>query len=98
MSLTQTQIDEAFAAMGLPAPSAALLASMMAIPDTYDALNAIIELPQVQTAVIPIVSMFDLALGHDPSVGDPVLDGVGRRVSGGDGIGIRRIAVVCQRV
>ena len=67
MSLTQTQVNEAFAALGQPAPSAALLASIMAITDNHAALNAIIALPQVQTADIPIVSMFDLALGHDPS-------------------------------
>jgi len=67
MSLTATQVNEAFVALGQSAPSAALLASIMAIPNNYDALNAIIALPQVQSADIPVVSMFDLALGHDPS-------------------------------
>jgi hypothetical protein len=65
--MTQTQIDAAFAAMGLAPPSSALLASLEAIPDTYTALATIIQLPQVQTSVIPIVTMFDLALGHDPT-------------------------------
>ena len=67
MAMTQTQINEAFAAMGLAPPSSALLASLEAIPDTYTALATIIQLPQVQTSVIPIVTMFDLALGHDPT-------------------------------
>jgi hypothetical protein len=65
--MTQTQIDEAFAAMGLAPPVSALLTSLEAIPDTYTALATIIQLPQVQTSVIPIVTMFDLALGHDPT-------------------------------
>ena len=30
-------------------------------------LNTIIDLPVVQTEVIPILAMFDLALGHDPT-------------------------------
>ena len=67
MSLTTAQVNEAFTALGQPAPSAALLASLLAIPNNYDALNAIIALPQVQSADIPVVSMFDLALGHDPT-------------------------------
>ncbi len=67
MAMTQTQIDEAFAAMGLAPPSSAVLAALEAIPDTYTALATIIQLPQVQTSVTPIVTMFDLALGHDPT-------------------------------
>ena len=67
MSLTSTQIDEIFAAMGLPAPSSAVATSLEAIPNTYDALNTIIDLPEVQSEVIPILAMFDLALGHDPT-------------------------------
>ena len=67
MSLTQTQINEIFASMGLPAPSSAVATSLEAIPNTYDALNTIIDLPEVQTEVIPILAMFDLALGHDPT-------------------------------
>ena len=42
MSLTSTQINEIFAAMGLPAPSSAVATSLEAIPNTYDALNTII--------------------------------------------------------
>ena len=67
MSLTSTQIDEIFAAMGLPAPSSAVATSLEAIPNTYDALNTIIDLPEVQSEVIPILAMFDLSLGHDPT-------------------------------
>jgi hypothetical protein len=67
MSLSQTQINEAFAAMGLPAPSSAVLASLEAISNDYTALNTIIALPEVQSDVMPILAMFDLALGHDPS-------------------------------
>ena len=67
MALTETQINEAFAALGQPAPSSALLASIEAIPDDVAALKTIIALPQVQSQDIPIVSMFDLALGHDPT-------------------------------
>ena len=39
MSLTQTQINEIFASMGLPAPSSAVATSLEAIPNTYDALE-----------------------------------------------------------
>jgi hypothetical protein len=75
MALTQTQIEEAFAAMGLvgppgspnAAPSAAVVTSLEAIGDTYAGLAAIISLPEVQNEVIPILAMFDLSLGHDPT-------------------------------
>ena len=75
MSLTQTQIIDIFDGMGLngppgspnAAPSAAVIASLEALPgDVYAGLNAIIALPEVQTQVIPILAMFDLAYGHDP--------------------------------
>jgi hypothetical protein len=65
-SLTATQINEAFAALGQAPPSSALLASLESL-DQYVALNTIIALPQVVSQDIPIVSMFDLALGHDPT-------------------------------
>jgi len=75
MALTQTQINEIFAAMGLvgppgspnAAPSAAVITSLEAIGDTYAGLNALISLPEVQNQVIPILAMFDLSLGHDPT-------------------------------
>jgi len=67
MPLTQTQIDQAFIAMGLAPPSSALLASLEGIDDFITAINTIIQLPQVQSSVVPIVAMFDLALGHDPT-------------------------------
>jgi hypothetical protein len=75
MSLTTAQIKEAFDAMGLngppgsqnAAPSAAVISTIAAVPDTYQALNDIMSLPEVQSDVIPILAMFDLALGHDPT-------------------------------
>ena len=75
MALTQNQIIDAFDAMGLvgppgspnAAPSAAVITSLEAIGDTYAGLNALISLPEVQNQVIPILAMFDLSLGHDPT-------------------------------
>ena len=75
MSLTPTQINEAFAALGLigpssapnAAPSAAVVASLEGISNNYTALNTIMALPEVQTEDFPVLAMFDLALGHDPT-------------------------------
>ena len=55
---------------------------------TYQALNDIMSLPEVQSDVIPILAMFDLALGHDPTSAtlssmvqiDPVPAGTGKRI------------------
>jgi len=67
MSLSASQIEAAFAALGQAPPSTALLASLEGIGDTYAAIDAIIALPQVQSTDIPIIAMFDLALGHPPT-------------------------------
>ena len=67
MSLTQTQINEVFAALGLPVPSSAILNTLQSVGDDNAALNTIIQLPQVQISDIPILAMFDLALGHAPT-------------------------------
>ena len=98
MAMTQTQIDEAFAAMGLAPPSSALLASLEAIPNTYTALATIIQLPQVQTSVTPIVTMFDLALGHDPTSATLSSMVSVKPVAGPAGLGFRFIAGIRQRL
>ena len=64
MSLTQVQVDENFAALGLSAPSPAELFAIEAIPDTFVAEQIIIDLPQVQLEVLPVAQMFYLATDH----------------------------------
>lgn len=64
MSLTQVQVDENFAALGLPAPPPAEMFAIEAIPDTLVADQTIIDLPQVQSEVVPVAQMFYLATGH----------------------------------
>ncbi len=66
MSFTQNQIDSAFSALGLALPSAAELTALEGVSDYYQAVQTIVALPEVQTEVVPIVQMFDVALGHAP--------------------------------
>ncbi len=75
MSFGQIQVDEAFAALGLEAPSAAETTAIEAVngpivfvPFPADpAAQIIAELPEVQTQVAPVVQMFEAALGHGPT-------------------------------
>ena len=68
MSFTQIQIDDAFEAMGLALPSPAELTALEGMNDDYyQAVQTIVSLPEVQTQVLPIVQMFDVALGHAPT-------------------------------
>ena len=60
-------IDEGFAALGLPQPQPAILTALEAIPDDLTAIATLIELPQVQTQVVPVLQMFELATGHNPA-------------------------------
>jgi hypothetical protein len=64
MSLTEIQVDENFAAFGLPAPPPAEMFALEAIPDTFVAEQTIIDLPQVQSEVLPVAQMFYLATDH----------------------------------
>lgn len=66
MSFTQTQIDNAFSALGLAFPSTAELTALEGVSDYYQAAQTIAALPEVQTEIVPIVQMFDVALGHAP--------------------------------
>jgi len=66
VSFTQTQIDNAFSALGLAFPSVAELTALDGVSDYYQAVQTIVTLPEVQTEVVPIVQMFDVALGHAP--------------------------------
>ena len=68
MSFTQIQIDDAFEALGLALPSPAELTALEGMSaDYYQAVQTIVALPEVQTQVLPIVQMFEVALGHAPT-------------------------------
>jgi hypothetical protein len=67
VSFSQTQIDNAFEALGLAAPDAAELNALENVSDYYQGVQDIVALPEVQTAVAPIVQMFEAALGHAPT-------------------------------
>jgi len=68
VSFTQIQIDNAFEALGLALPSPAELTALEQMNDDYyQAVQTIISLPEVQTQVLPVVQMFDVALGHAPT-------------------------------
>jgi len=68
VSFTQIQIDDAFEALGLALPSPAELTALEGMNDDYyQAVQTIVSLPEVQTQVLPIVQMFDVALGHAPT-------------------------------
>jgi len=66
VSFTQTQIDNAFSALGLVSPSAAELSALEGVSDYDQAVQTIVALPEIQTEVAPIVQMFEAALGHAP--------------------------------
>jgi hypothetical protein len=66
MSLTAHQVDEVFSGLGLPAPGPTNVSAIESIPDNITAELAIEALPEVQTQVVPVVQMFELATGHDP--------------------------------
>src|SRR5580704_14026564 len=84
MGLSATQVDEAFAALGLAPPGAGELMAIESINGPIEfasyfqsgqefefpvlAVTPIItELPEVQEQVVPVVQMFDAALGHFPT-------------------------------
>ena len=67
MSFTQTQIDNAFDALGLALPEAGELTALENISDYYLGVRDIVTLPEVQTEVAPIVQMFETAFGHAPT-------------------------------
>jgi hypothetical protein len=67
MSLSVTQVDEAFAALGLQPPSPPVMTALTSVPNTYQAAYDLIALPEVQSIDAPIVEMFDVALGHEPT-------------------------------
>ena len=59
------QIDEGFDALGLPPPQPGIINALEAISDDETAIAIIITLPDVQSQVLPVLQMFDLATGHD---------------------------------
>lgn len=67
MSFTQTQIDNAFEALGLALPDAGELTALENVSDYYQGVQDIVALPEVQTEVAPIVQMFEAAFGRGPS-------------------------------
>lgn len=67
MSFTQTQIDEAFATLGLAPPGPGELTALENVSDYYQAVQDIVTLPEVQTEVAPIVQMFEAAFGRGPA-------------------------------
>src|ERR1700735_3695061 len=84
MGFSQSQVDSAFAALGLMPPDPAELFAIESISGNLvlvdyvqsgqefaflvaPATPVIAELPEVQTQVAPVVQMFELATGHDPS-------------------------------
>jgi hypothetical protein len=66
VSFTQTQIDNAFSALGLAPPPAAELTALEGVSDYYQAVQTIASVPEVQAGVAPIVQMFEATLGHAP--------------------------------
>ena len=67
MSFTQTQIDNAFEALGLALPGAGELTALENVSDYYQGVQDIVALPEVQTEVVPIVQMFEAAFGRGPT-------------------------------
>jgi hypothetical protein len=68
VGITAQQIDEAFTNLfGLPPPDPAVLNVFVSIGDYDTVIADIITLPQVQTQVLPVLQMFDLATGHNPT-------------------------------
>ncbi len=65
--LNATQIDDVFSALGLSSPSPAVLSALESIPDTFQTIDTIFSLPEVQAVDFPIMQMFELATGHDPT-------------------------------
>ncbi len=70
MGMNQIEVDEGFAALGL-SPSPAEVTALTSIGNTvqsfYTAVSDIVSLPEVQTEVVPVVQMFEAALGHGPT-------------------------------
>ena len=65
-----TNIDKAYAAMGLPNPSAAELGFLLAEDTAQNddvVVQDIIADPNVQNIVLPVLEMFTLAFGHAPT-------------------------------
>ena len=67
MSFTQTQIDNAFDALGLALPGPGELNALEHVSDYYQGVQDIVALPEVQAEVAPIVQMFEAAFGRAPS-------------------------------
>ena len=67
MSFTQTQINNAFEALGLAVPGVAELTALENVSDYYQGVQDIVALPEVQAEVAPIVQMFEAAFGRAPS-------------------------------
>jgi hypothetical protein len=67
VSFTQTQINNAFEALGLAVPGVAELTALENVSDYYQGVQDVVALPEVQTEVAPIVQMFEVALGHGPA-------------------------------
>ena len=76
MSFTQTQIDNAFEALGLALPGVGELNALENVSDYYQGVQDVVALPEVQTEVAPIVQMFEVAFGHGSGPGDLGVDGV----------------------
>jgi hypothetical protein len=67
VSFTQTQVDNAFDALGLAVPDAGELNALENVSDYYQGVQDIVTLPEVQTEVAPIVQMFEVAFGRAPA-------------------------------
>jgi hypothetical protein len=67
VSFTQTQIDDAFATLGLAPPGAGETTALENVSGYYQGVQDIVTLPEVQTEVAPIVQMFEAAFGRGPA-------------------------------
>jgi hypothetical protein len=69
---TGLELSDAFAALGLPGPPPAELAALQAANSIigltgFVPVQTILDLPEVQSHVVPVAQMFDAALGYFPN-------------------------------
>jgi hypothetical protein len=66
--ITQAQVETDYSLLGLAPPSASEIFSLQLVPDPVAAVYDIVNSAEVQTIVEPILLMFEVGLGHLPTM------------------------------